>query len=97
MDRRRRRRVPMRKGLATFVVATIAVDTVSGWVRRRIIEGAGEKRMHDEAFEEPSFAGAAVLRRVGEPAVRRRLPFADTDATVTTNGARHHIARTEER
>ena len=39
-----------------IVVATIAVDTVSGWVRRRIIEGAGEKRMHDEAFEEPSFA-----------------------------------------
>ena len=39
-----------------IVVATIAVDTVSGWVRRRIIEGAGAKRIHDEALEEPSFA-----------------------------------------
>jgi phosphonate transport system permease protein len=39
-----------------IVVATIAVDTVSGWVRRRIIEGAGAKRIHDEAVEEPSLA-----------------------------------------
>jgi phosphonate transport system permease protein len=39
-----------------IVVATIAVDTVSGWVRRRIIEGTGAKRIHDEALEEPSFA-----------------------------------------
>jgi phosphonate transport system permease protein len=45
-----------------IVVATIAVDTVSGWVRRRIIEGAGAKRVRDEAFEEPSFVGSGAAR-----------------------------------
>jgi phosphonate transport system permease protein len=45
-----------------IVVATIAVDTASGWVRRRIIEGAGAKRVRDEAFEEPSFVGSGAAR-----------------------------------
>ena len=44
------------------VVATIAVDTVSGWVRRRIIEGAGAKRVSDEtAYEEPSLPGSSTV------------------------------------
>ena len=45
-----------------IVVATIAVDTISGWVRRRIIEGAGAKRVREEAFEEPSFADSGAAR-----------------------------------
>jgi phosphonate transport system permease protein len=44
-----------------IVVATIAVDTVSGWVRRRIIEGAGAKRVRDEAYEEPSLPGSGAV------------------------------------
>ena len=35
------------------VIVTIAVDTVSGWVRRRIIEGAGAKRIDPDAIEQP--------------------------------------------
>lgn len=42
------------------VVATVAVDTISGWVRRRIIEGAGAKRVSGDAIEEPSFAGSGA-------------------------------------
>jgi hypothetical protein len=37
------------------IVATIAVDVVSGWVRRRIIEGAGAR------------AGAADVQGLGSP------------------------------
>jgi phosphonate transport system permease protein len=44
------------------VVATIAVDTVSGWVRQRIIEGSGAKRVTREAIAEPSLAGSGVTR-----------------------------------
>jgi phosphonate transport system permease protein len=40
--------------IVVVVVATIAVDTVSGWVRRRIIEGAGAKRVSE--IEEPTLA-----------------------------------------
>jgi phosphonate transport system permease protein len=43
------------------VVVTIAVDLVSGWVRRRIIEGAGPRRAGD-AIEEPDFAGLGAGR-----------------------------------
>lgn len=35
------------------VVATIAVDTVSGWVRRRIIEGTGARRVQADEIEQP--------------------------------------------
>ncbi len=44
--------------IIVVVVATIAVDLVSGWVRRRIIEGSGAKRVVGDAIEEPTFAGA---------------------------------------
>jgi phosphonate transport system permease protein len=44
------------------VVATIAVDTISGSVRRRIIEGAGVKRTSGEPIEEPSLAGSGAAR-----------------------------------
>jgi phosphonate transport system permease protein len=43
--------------IIVVVVATIAVDAVSGWVRRRIIEGAGAKRVAGDSIEEPAFAG----------------------------------------
>jgi phosphonate transport system permease protein len=40
------------------VVATILVDTVSGWLRRRIIEGAGATRVRGEMVEQPELAEA---------------------------------------
>jgi phosphonate transport system permease protein len=45
-------------GMAILVVVavTIAVDTISGWLRRRIIEGAGGDRVRGEPIEEPTFA-----------------------------------------
>lgn len=45
-------------GTAVIVVVlvTIAVDTVSGWVRRRIIEGAGAKRVDADAIAHPELA-----------------------------------------
>ena len=49
-------------GMAVIVVvvATIAVDTVSGWVRRRIIEGAGARRVTEaEELAEPQLADLA--------------------------------------
>jgi phosphonate transport system permease protein len=46
--------------IIVVVVATILVDMASGWVRRRIIEGAGAKRVSGEPIEEPSLAGAGV-------------------------------------
>ena len=51
-------------GLAIIVVvvATVLIDLVSGWVRRRIIEGSGAKRVSGEALEEPSFAGSGAGR-----------------------------------
>jgi phosphonate transport system permease protein len=44
--------------LIVVVVATIAVDLLSGWVRRRIIEGADRKAVAAEVFEQSSVAGA---------------------------------------
>jgi phosphonate transport system permease protein len=44
------------------VVATIAVDLLSGWVRRRIIEGAGARRGAADAIAEPDFAGMGAGR-----------------------------------
>jgi len=43
--------------ILVVIVATILIDTVSGWVRRRIIEGAGARRVAGAALEEPEFAG----------------------------------------
>jgi phosphonate transport system permease protein len=48
--------------IIVLVVATIAVDTISGWVRRRIIEGAGARGGGGDAIEEPSLAGAGAAR-----------------------------------
>ena len=39
--------------IIVVVVATILVDTVSGSVRRRIIEGAGAKRVRGDVLEQP--------------------------------------------
>jgi phosphonate transport system permease protein len=39
--------------IIVVIVATIIVDTASGWVRRRIIEGAARKVEHAEALEQP--------------------------------------------
>ena len=47
--------------IIVVVVATIAVDSISGWVRRRIIEGAGARRVGREAFEEPSLPGSGTV------------------------------------
>ena len=41
--------------IIVVVVATIVVDTISGWVRRRIIEGA-EARVTGELVEQPEIA-----------------------------------------
>jgi phosphonate transport system permease protein len=41
------------------VVATILVDTLSGWLRRRIIEGAGA-RVRGEVVEQPEIADVAA-------------------------------------
>jgi phosphonate transport system permease protein len=48
-----------RAGMALLVVivATILVDTVSGWVRRRIIEGADQRIAQSEVFEQPEVVG----------------------------------------
>lgn len=43
--------------IIVVVVATILVDTVSGWIRRRIIEGAEAKRVSaEEIVEQPEMA-----------------------------------------
>ncbi len=49
-----------RAGMAILVVivATILVDVASGWVRRRIIEGAGAKRVTGDAIEQPEVVDA---------------------------------------
>jgi hypothetical protein len=43
--------------ILVVVVATVLIDIASGWVRRRIIEGAGAKRLAgDEILEQPEGA-----------------------------------------
>ncbi|MGH2456988.1 MAG: phosphonate ABC transporter, permease protein PhnE [Candidatus Limnocylindria bacterium] len=53
-----------RAGMIVLVVigVTVLIDLASGWLRRRIIEGAGARRALGEALEEPSFAGAGAAR-----------------------------------
>jgi phosphonate transport system permease protein len=53
-----------RAGVAIMVVivATILIDLVSGWVRRRIIEGSGAKRVSGEALKEPDFAATGAAK-----------------------------------
>jgi phosphonate transport system permease protein len=41
--------------IIVVVVATIAVDTISGWLRKRIIEGSGRK-VRGEVLEQPELA-----------------------------------------
>ena len=49
-----------RAGMAILViiVATLVVDVVSGWVRRRIIEGAGARRLTGDEIEQPEVVDA---------------------------------------
>jgi phosphonate transport system permease protein len=51
--------------ILVIVVATILVDTVSGWVRRRIIEGEGAKRVTGDEIEQPELTedSAAQIQR----------------------------------
>lgn len=51
-------------GMAVLVVivATILVDTVSGQIRRRIIEGAGARRVVAEEIEQPEAAAVGPSR-----------------------------------
>ena len=51
-----------RAGMIILVVigVTIVVDTISGWVRRRIIEGGEATRVSGELLEEPSFAASGA-------------------------------------
>jgi phosphonate transport system permease protein len=46
--------------LLVVIIATIAVDVVSGWVRRRIIEGSDRKAVAAEVFERTDVAGQPV-------------------------------------
>ncbi|CAN5812588.1 phosphonate ABC transporter, permease protein PhnE [soil metagenome] len=46
--------------IIVVIVATIVVDTASGFVRRRIIEGADKSVAHAEALEQPAFAERSV-------------------------------------
>ena len=47
--------------LLVIIFATIAVDTVSGWVRRRIIEGADRKAVAAEVFDQTYAPGAGSV------------------------------------
>jgi phosphonate transport system permease protein len=51
-----------RAGMAIIVVvvATILVDFVSGWIRRRIIEGAEARSVTADELEEPSVVGVST-------------------------------------
>lgn len=46
--------------IIVIIVITILIDFASGWVRRRIIEGAGARRLHGEEIEEPSLAESGI-------------------------------------
>ena len=48
--------------LLVVILATILVDTVSGWVRRRIIEGVETRRIVDAEIEQPSLSSASAVR-----------------------------------
>lgn len=48
--------------ILVVVVATILVDTASGWVRRRIIEGEGAKRVAGDAIAQPELTEDSVTR-----------------------------------
>ena len=48
--------------ILVVVVATILVDTLSGWVRRRIIEGEGAKRVTGDEIEQPELTEDIAAR-----------------------------------
>jgi phosphonate transport system permease protein len=48
--------------IIVIIVATVLIDAASGWLRRRIIEGAEARRAVGDAIEEPSFAGSGAAR-----------------------------------
>ena len=51
--------------IIVIIVITILIDFASGWVRRRIIEGSGAKRVSGDAIEEPSLAASGTGRVAG--------------------------------
>ncbi len=46
--------------LLVVIIATILVDTVSGWVRRRIIEGVETRRIVDAEIEQPALVDGSA-------------------------------------
>lgn len=46
--------------IIVVIVATILIDIISGWVRRRIIAGSDAKHVSGEVLEEPTFAAAGA-------------------------------------
>lgn len=48
--------------LLVVILATIFVDTISGWVRRRIIEGGETRRIVDAEIEAPPLGDASGVR-----------------------------------
>lgn len=48
--------------ILVIIVATILVDTISGWVRRRIIEGADRRTDADDALAQPELTEDAAVR-----------------------------------
>lgn len=48
--------------IIVIIVITILIDFASGWVRRRIIEGSGARRVSGDAIEEPTLAASGTGR-----------------------------------
>ena len=46
--------------IIVVIVATVLIDIISGWVRRRIIAGSDAKHVSGEVLEEPTFAAAGA-------------------------------------
>ncbi|MDQ4034432.1 MAG: phosphonate ABC transporter, permease protein PhnE, partial [Chloroflexota bacterium] len=57
--------------IIVVIVATILVDTISGWVRRRIIEGTGARRVTGEPIEEPAIAEQPELTEAAPAGIQR--------------------------
>lgn len=55
--------------IVVVVVVTILVDTASGWLRRRIIEGAGARRIRADELEQPEIDDATSFKGRGGAAM----------------------------
>ena len=51
--------------IIVIVLTVIVIDSASSWLRRRIIEGSGVRRLHGEALEQPELAEVAPAGRRG--------------------------------